>query len=168
MTCIIHAHVVNLASPGSYEKELNKMLALNGLPTIKTPSNVPSGAFLGAKMAEGMQYARSQESKQSEATGYQDEELMEMQPIQTTRSRSSSLQSLTKPTEPPTASTATQLAPTTTSERVTSMGEEEIPDPKQHPRDPRKSTRKTPHAVDASSLGLIICTSESQNYPNIY
>ena len=51
MTCIIHAHVVNLASPGSYERELNRMLSMNGLPTIKAPSDVPSGAFLGAKMA---------------------------------------------------------------------------------------------------------------------
>ena len=31
-TCIIHAHFVNLARPGSYETTLNQMLRANGLP----------------------------------------------------------------------------------------------------------------------------------------
>ena len=30
MICVLHAHFVNTAKPGSYEQELNKMLAING------------------------------------------------------------------------------------------------------------------------------------------
>ena len=91
MTCVIHAHIVNLASPGSYEKELNRMLTLNGLPTVKAPPDAPSKELFGAKMAEEkLKYTKSQESVRSGASGFQDEELQEMEAITTTE-RSQSL-----------------------------------------------------------------------------
>ncbi|KAG0724755.1 hypothetical protein GWK47_039957 [Chionoecetes opilio] len=39
MTCIIHAHFINIAKPGSYQTELNKMLTLNNLPNIIAPDD---------------------------------------------------------------------------------------------------------------------------------
>lgn len=37
MTCLMYAHVQNIGKPGSFEEELNKMLAANELPTVKVP-----------------------------------------------------------------------------------------------------------------------------------
>ena len=45
-TCIMHAHLQNIAEPGTYEEELNNMLKRNNLPEIKAPSNPPSGKIL--------------------------------------------------------------------------------------------------------------------------
>ena len=56
-TCIIHAHFVNMANPGSYESELNKMLVANNLPPVKAPHDVPSEELFGAKMAPGVKIA---------------------------------------------------------------------------------------------------------------
>ena len=41
-TCIMHAHVMNMAEPGTYAIELNKILKLNNLPCINAPQNPPS------------------------------------------------------------------------------------------------------------------------------
>ena len=49
MICVIHAHFINIAQPGSYEKELNKMLVTNGLPTIRAPNDVPSEELFSAR-----------------------------------------------------------------------------------------------------------------------
>lgn len=49
-TCIMHAHVVNIANPGSYEEELKKMLKMNNLITIKAPSNPPSAKILNINL----------------------------------------------------------------------------------------------------------------------
>ena len=46
MSCMLHAHFINSAIPGSYETELNKALALNNLPLIKIPGNPPSAKIL--------------------------------------------------------------------------------------------------------------------------
>ena len=46
ISCMLHAHLLNTAVPGSYESELNKTLALNNLPQIKIPANPPSAAIL--------------------------------------------------------------------------------------------------------------------------
>lgn len=48
LICILHAHVINLANPGSYETELNKMLQINGMEQMNFPSNPPSSALLQA------------------------------------------------------------------------------------------------------------------------
>lgn len=45
LTAVIHAHIMNICHPGSYEKELNDMLTFNNLPTIKVPT-VPDSTKL--------------------------------------------------------------------------------------------------------------------------
>lgn len=34
--CLMYAHIINIARPGTFEDEVNKMLKLNNLPPIKT------------------------------------------------------------------------------------------------------------------------------------
>ena len=46
LSCMLHAHLMNSAAPGSYDSELNKVLALNNLPQIKVPQNPPSAKIL--------------------------------------------------------------------------------------------------------------------------
>ena len=77
-TCIIHAHFINLAKPGSYGKELNRMLIANGLPPVIAPTDVPSEELFGAKMMEGVRGAMSKESITSVASGFQEEGFDEM------------------------------------------------------------------------------------------
>ena len=77
-TCIIHAHFVNLARPGSYEAELNRMLRSNGLPPVVVPSEVPSEELFGARVAENVKAAQSMESLRSQASEYQEEGFAEM------------------------------------------------------------------------------------------
>ena len=62
LKCIIHAHMINMARPGTYANELNKMLEINNLPTVNAPDDVPSGEIFGAKMATQMTQVRSQDS----------------------------------------------------------------------------------------------------------
>lgn len=45
---IIHAHVMNLCNPGTYQRELNNMLEKNDLPSMWFPENPNSGRLLGA------------------------------------------------------------------------------------------------------------------------
>ncbi len=45
-TCILHAHYRNIENPGTYETELNKVLTLNNLPTIRIPENPDSHKIL--------------------------------------------------------------------------------------------------------------------------
>lgn len=42
LTCMLHAHLINIAEPGSYNNEINKLLKLNNLPTRKStfPQNI--------------------------------------------------------------------------------------------------------------------------------
>ena len=119
---------------------------------------------MGAKMAEGMTYARFQESVQSEGMGYQNEELMELQPIQSSKERSSSLQSIpTKSTEHHFTTSGTQR-PTYAACEQPSAKEEETTETKHHPKDPRRTSKKLSHVVEAAFLGLSIYTSESHKY----
>lgn len=48
---IMHAHVMNMCNPGTYQAELNKMLEKNELPTMWFPENPDSGKLLGATYA---------------------------------------------------------------------------------------------------------------------
>lgn len=41
-TCILHAHMSNIAKPGSYNTEINKLFKLNKLPKVHLPDNPPS------------------------------------------------------------------------------------------------------------------------------
>lgn len=45
---IMHAHIMNLSNPGTYQRELNVMLQKNDLPTMWFPDNPDSGRLLGA------------------------------------------------------------------------------------------------------------------------
>lgn len=51
MSCLLHAHLVNVGKPGSFEKVLNQTLTMNNLPSIKIPENPPSTAILNLTMA---------------------------------------------------------------------------------------------------------------------
>ena len=46
LACFLHAHLVNIASPGSYNDEINKVFKLNNLPQIVLPTNPPSQSIL--------------------------------------------------------------------------------------------------------------------------
>lgn len=46
LVCIMHAHVINIAVPGSFATELNSMLKANGIKEMKFPDNPPSGKLL--------------------------------------------------------------------------------------------------------------------------
>lgn len=48
MVSILYAHVMNLACPGTFAQEMNKMLSLNGLEEMNFPDNPPSGQLLRA------------------------------------------------------------------------------------------------------------------------
>ncbi|MPC84372.1 hypothetical protein E2C01_079110 [Portunus trituberculatus] len=49
LTCILHSHMHNIANPGSYNDELNKLLKLNNLPSIILPPNPPSKSIMNPK-----------------------------------------------------------------------------------------------------------------------
>ena len=55
---MLHAHLVNIASPGSYNSQINKLLKQNNLPQVKLPDNLPS--------ADILTQCRNQENKQGE------------------------------------------------------------------------------------------------------
>lgn len=61
---MLNTHFLNTANPGSYEKELNKGLKANNLPTIKVPTMPDSTKILKAFMPE---------VKQTEEEGGDDE-----------------------------------------------------------------------------------------------
>ena len=63
---MIHAHIINIAESGSYEKELNCILKANNLPTIKVPSNPPSAKFI-SKLARVEKTQQNEETPQEEA-----------------------------------------------------------------------------------------------------
>ncbi len=46
LTCMIHAHLLNIANPGSYGKELNSTLKANNLPGIIVPTNPDSSKII--------------------------------------------------------------------------------------------------------------------------
>lgn len=42
LICTLHAHMTNIAKPGTYNQKINKLLKTNSLPTVKLPDNPPS------------------------------------------------------------------------------------------------------------------------------
>lgn len=68
---LIHAHMMNVINPGSFESELNATLEINNLPTIKIP-RVPNSAKLLATISnlesktDGMDTSEDQASRQAE------------------------------------------------------------------------------------------------------
>lgn len=65
---IMHAHVLNLCNPGTYQAELNKMLAKNELPTMWFPDNPDSGKLLGATMQNNLENGDNETSTIDEDT----------------------------------------------------------------------------------------------------
>lgn len=67
---IMHAHVMNLCNPGSYQKELNKMLEKNELPTMWFPENPESGKLLGAtSLVHNLTDKTTTETQENETAG---------------------------------------------------------------------------------------------------
>lgn len=64
-SCMIHAHLMNVIEPGSFEKELNATLKENNLPAIKIP-NTPNSSKLLATLAQTEQRDRNQEKEMEE------------------------------------------------------------------------------------------------------
>ena len=76
LTCIIHSHINNLANPGSYNTELNKVFKLNNIPPIIMPENPPSKEILSlAATAPASANLGNNQEKENEASD--DEEEME-------------------------------------------------------------------------------------------
>ena len=46
LVAILYSHVMNLANPGTFEREMNELLRLNNLPPMKFPANPDSSAAL--------------------------------------------------------------------------------------------------------------------------
>lgn len=67
-SCMMHAHLVNMAKPGTYEIELNKMLKLNNLPPIRTPANPPSKLILDAYYGTGQANTEETETTNMDTT----------------------------------------------------------------------------------------------------
>ncbi len=42
IACMMHAHLINAANPGTYNSEFNRALKLNNLPPVILPDNPPS------------------------------------------------------------------------------------------------------------------------------
>lgn len=51
LTCMMHSHLMNIANPGSYNIEINKLLAANKLPRVIQPDNPPSRQILDTTQA---------------------------------------------------------------------------------------------------------------------
>ena len=47
MTCLIHAHMVNLGNPGTFNEELKEIFHRNNIPQLEFPSNPPSHKIMG-------------------------------------------------------------------------------------------------------------------------
>ena len=77
-TCIIHAHMQNIANPGTYEDELNKTLKLNKLPGIKIPTNPDS-----QKIIKNISFTKSNLAYANEDKTSVDEEEETEEPIAT-------------------------------------------------------------------------------------
>lgn len=52
MTCLLLAHQMNMAEPGSFGKQLNELLSKNNLPQVTVPSNPPSRKIFNAMIGE--------------------------------------------------------------------------------------------------------------------
>ncbi len=44
--CVLHAHMAEAATPGTFQRTLSEGLAMNGLPDVKLPQTVPSLAII--------------------------------------------------------------------------------------------------------------------------
>lgn len=52
LVCVLHAHMMNTANPGSFQKTLSESLALNGIKDVKLPPNPPSADIMRAILGQ--------------------------------------------------------------------------------------------------------------------
>lgn len=52
MTCMIHAHLMNIVNPGTYNTEMNKLLKANSLPSVILPDNPPSQGIINTSQRQ--------------------------------------------------------------------------------------------------------------------
>ena len=64
-TSMLHAHFANIASPGSFEKELNNMLTLNSLPNVKAHPNPQSRKIIANIYNETSKAAHNENDEQN-------------------------------------------------------------------------------------------------------
>ena len=80
LVCVLHAHMVNCADPGSFQTTLSESLALNGLPDVKLPPNPPSQAIIKAitgklsPIQEPHQVAEDREEQTAESSTTEEDE----------------------------------------------------------------------------------------------
>ena len=83
-SCMIHAHLMNVIEPGSYEMELNATLADNNLPTIKitkTPNSVKLLSILTQRETQE-RVMETEENTPSTSTTLQHHQQQQEQPQQ--------------------------------------------------------------------------------------
>lgn len=69
LSCMLHAHLMNVGNPGTYEKVLNQTLTVNNLPPIKIPEvpqsanilNLSIGSDINTTLGNKMSQARAPE-----------------------------------------------------------------------------------------------------------
>ena len=61
-SCMLHAHLMNVIEPGSFEKELNATLKINNLPEIKIPTP-PNSSKLLSTLAQNEDQERNMEAE---------------------------------------------------------------------------------------------------------
>lgn len=66
--CLLNAHMVNAARPGTFQQTLSESLSLNGLPMVILPSNPPSAEIMRAilNMPTTHQSSKQKESEPNE------------------------------------------------------------------------------------------------------
>ena len=111
LTYILHAHLGNMAHPGTYNEEINKLFKLNKLPPIVMPENPPSKVILSLAtnndkeedMIETESSQRKDDDEKDEAMSEKDEEEDQNQtqaegppPLEKIKGREIGLQIITK------------------------------------------------------------------------
>lgn len=75
LTAVVHAHILNICNPGSYERELNEMLKANNLPPVKVPKVPDSTKLFSASgtrgLAQAMKETMSEETRNEQTRAEQ-------------------------------------------------------------------------------------------------
>lgn len=178
LVIIIHAHLANIARPGTFGSSVKQLLRQNNLPEVILPDDAPSadifntvaafpGEDLKVLVTEEMETQSDEMETEDEIDVDDEEELPEGATAHTythtqhgSVSRSSSTATQRQhQTLPPTTTTTQQPPPTTTTTTTTTQL------PPQPPSHKRKTPRKQP--VQAKNLGLEIFASEKDNIPQV-
>ena len=80
LACMLHAHLINMGTPGSYQATLNQLFAANGLTPINIPQNPYSAKFFG--ILPGGKYPPSNFKINTEINKQKETETLEMEVVQ--------------------------------------------------------------------------------------